>query len=110
MATISSTFKMQDQATKTFNNVASAMDSVIDKADIIANQTIGGNVSPELQNAIDKYLQLEHSQDRINTQAELLNKKQKILEQELATEQSLYSRNEKKINSIQSSIFGIQIR
>ena len=108
MATISSTFKMQDQATKTFNNVASAMDSVIDKADIIANQTIGGNVSPELQNAIDKYLQLEHSQDRINTQAELLNKKQKILEQELATEQSLYARNEKKINSIQSSIFGIQ--
>ena len=35
MATISSTFKMQDQATKTFNSVASAMDSVIDKADVI---------------------------------------------------------------------------
>ena len=110
MATISSTFKMQDQATKTFNNVASAMDSVIDKADVIANQPIGGNVSPALQNAIDKYLQLEHSQDRINTQAELLNQKQKILEKELATEQGLYSRNEKKINGIQTSINNIQNR
>ena len=38
MATISSTFKMQDQATKTFNSVASAMDSVIDKDDVIANK------------------------------------------------------------------------
>lgn len=110
MATISSTFKMQDQATKTFNSVASAMDSVIDKADVIANQPIGGNVSPALQNAIDKYLQLEHSQDRINTQAELLNQKQKILEKELATEQGLYSRNEKKINGIQTSINNIQNR
>ena len=95
MATISSTFKMQDQATRTFNNVASAMDSVIDKADVIASQPIGGNVSPALQNAIDKYLQLEHSQDRINAQADLLNQKQKILEKELATEQGLYNRNEK---------------
>lgn len=108
MATISSTFKMQDQATKTFNSVASAMDSVIDKADVIANQRIGGNVSPALQNAIDKYLQLEHSQDRINTQAELLNQKQKILEKELATEQGMYSKNEKKINGIQTSINNIQ--
>lgn len=108
MATISSTFKMQDQATKTFNNVASAMDSVIDKADVIANQPIGGNVSPALQNAIDKYLQLEHSQDRINTQAELLNQKQRILEKELATEQGMYSKNEKKINGIQTSINNIQ--
>lgn len=66
MATISSTFKMQDQATKTFNNVASAMDSVIDKADVIAHQPIGGNVSPALQEAIDKYLQLQHSQEEIN--------------------------------------------
>lgn len=110
MATISSTFKMQDQATKTFNSVASAMDSVIDKADVIANQPIGGNVSPALQNAIDKYLQLEHSQDRINTQVELLNKKRKILQKELATEQTLYSRNEKKINGIQMSISNIQNR
>lgn len=108
MATISSTFKMQDQATKTFNSVASAMDSVIDKADVIANQPIGGNVSPALQNAIDKYLQLENSQDRINTQAELLNQKQKILEKELATEQGMYSKNEKKINGIQTSINNIQ--
>ena len=108
MATISSTFKMQDQATKTFNSVASAMDSVIDKADVIANQSIGGNVSPALQNAIDKYLQLEHSQDRINTQAELLNQKQKILKKELATEQGMYSKNEKKINGIQTSINNIQ--
>lgn len=108
MATISSTFKMQDQATKTFNSVASAMDSVIDKADVIANQSIGGNVSPALQNAIDKYLQLEHSQDRINTQAELLNQKQKILQKELATEQGMYSKNEKKINGIQTSINNIQ--
>lgn len=108
MATISSTFKMQDQATKTFNSVASAMDSVIDKADVIANQPIGGNVSPALQNAIDKYLQLEHSQDRINNQAELLNQKQKILEKELATEQGMYSKNEKKINGIQTSINNIQ--
>lgn len=110
MATISSTFKMQDQATKTFNSVASAMDSVIDKADVIANQPIGGNVSPALQNAIDKYLQLEHSQDRINTQAELLNQKQKILQKELATEQGMYSKNEKKINGIQTSINNIQNR
>ena len=110
MATISSTFKMQDQATKTFNSVASAMDSVIDKADVIANQSIGGNVSPALQNAIDKYLQLEHSQDRINTQAELLNKKRKILQKELATEQGMYSKNEKKINGIQMSISNIQNR
>ena len=66
MATISSTFKMQDQATKTFNSVASAMDSVIDKADVIAHQPIGGNVSPALQEAIDKYLQLQHSQEEIN--------------------------------------------
>lgn len=108
MATISSTFKMQDQATKTFNSVASAMDSVIDKADVIANQPIGGNVSPALQNAIDKYLQLEHSQDRINTQAELLNQKQKILQKELANEQGMYSKNEKKINGIQMSINNIQ--
>lgn len=110
MATISSTFKMQDQATKTFNNVASAMDSVIDKADVIANQPIGGNVSPALQNAIDKYLQLEHCQDRINTQAELLNQKQKILQKELANEQGMYSKNEKKINGIQTSITNIQNR
>ena len=110
MATISSTFKMQDQATKTFNSVASAMDSVIDKADVIANQPIGGNVSPALQNAIDKYLQLENSQDRINTQVELLNKKRKILQKELATEQGMYSRNEKKINGIQMSISNIQNR
>lgn len=110
MATISSTFKMQDQATKTFNSVASAMDSVIDKADVIANQSIGGNVSPALQNAIDKYLQLENSQDRINTQVELLNQKQKILQKELAAEQGMYSRNEKKINGIQMSISNIQNR
>ena len=110
MATISSTFKMQDQATKTFNSVASAMDSVIDKADVIANQSIGGNVSPALQNAIDKYLQLEHSQDRINTQAALLNEKRKILQKELATEQGMYSKNEKKINGIQMSISNIQNR
>ena len=110
MATISSVFKMEDKASNTFMKTAKSMDDVIEKADKIASLssgTIGGNVSPALQQAVQTYQELEAQQDQINNKIELMAQKERILQKELTAENNAYTKNEKRINSIQMQLSNV---
>lgn len=113
MATISSVFKMQDNATKTFNSVAGAMDNVIDKADMLANKSsnLGAGVStinPALNQAISKYNELISKQDRINEKIEMMSRQEKLLVTDLNREKSAYNQNEKAIFRIEKSLMNVR--
>ena len=113
MATISSVFKMQDNATKTFNSVATAMDSVIDKAEELSNKSsnIGAGVStinPALNQAISKYNELTSKQDRINEKIEMMSRQEKLLVNDLNREKGAYNQNEKAIFKIEKNLMNVR--
>lgn len=113
MATISSIFKMQDNATKTFNSVANAMDSVIDKAEELSNKSsnLGAGVStinPALNQAISKYNELISKQDRINEKIEMMSRQEKLLVNDLNREKSAYNQNEKAIFRIEKNLMNVR--
>lgn len=113
MATISSVFKMQDNATKTFSSVANAMDNVIDKADMLANKSsnLGAGVStinPALNQAISKYNELTSKQDRINEKIEMMSRQEKLLVNDLNREKSAYNQNEKAIFKIEKNLMNVR--
>lgn len=113
MATISSVFKMQDNATKTFNNVASAMDSVIAKADQLSNSTSNmdagiSSINPALSQAVTKYQNLINKQDMINAKIEIMSRQEKMLIQDLNKEKSGYNKNEKAILNIEKRLLNVQ--
>lgn len=113
MATISSVFKMQDNATKTFNNVASAMDSVIAKADQLSNSTSNmdagiSSINPALSQAVTKYQDLINKQDMINAKIEIMSRQEKMLIQDLNKEKSGYNKNEKAILNIEKRLLNVQ--
>lgn len=113
MATISSVFKMQDNATKTFNSVASAMDTVLDRADAVVNKTsamesAGRKIAPSLSSAVSKYQELMDKQDQINAKIEMMSRQEKMLQADLAKEKSAYNQNEKAIFRIEKSLMNVQ--
>lgn len=113
MATISSVFKMQDNATKTFNSVAGAMDNVIDKADMLANKssnldTGASAINPALNQAISKYNELISKQDRINEKIEMMSRQEKLLVNDLNREKGAYNQNEKAIFRIEKNLMNVR--
>lgn len=113
MATISSIFKMQDNATKTFNSVANAMDSVIDKAEELSNKSsnLGAGVSsinPALNQAVSKYNQLISKQEQINAKIDMMRRQEQFLVQDLNREKSAYNQNEKAIFRIEKSLMNVR--
>ena len=113
MATISSVFKMQDNATKTFNNVANAMDSVIAKADQLSNSTSNmdagiSSINPALSQAVSKYQDLINKQDMINAKIDIMSRQEKMLIQDLNKEKSGYNQNEKAILNIEKRLLNVQ--
>ena len=113
MATISSIFKMQDNATKTFNSVATAMDSVIDKAEQLSNKSSNldagaSSINPALNQAISKYNQLISKQEQINTKIDMMRRQEQFLVQDLNREKSAYNQNEKAIFRIEKSLMNVR--
>ena len=113
MATISSVFKMQDNATKTFNSVANAMDSVIDKAEELSNKSsnLGAGVSsinPALNQAVSRYNQLISKQEQINAKIDMIRRQEQFLVQDLNREKSAYNQNEKAIFRIEKSLMNVR--
>jgi tape measure domain-containing protein len=113
MATISSVFKMQDNATKIFNSVATAMDSVIDKAEQLSNKSsnldVGASsINPALNQAISKYNQLISKQEQINTKIDMMRRQEQFLVQDLNREKSAYNQNEKAIFRIEKSLMNVR--
>lgn len=113
MATISSIFKMQDNATKTFNSVANAMDSVIDKAEELSNKSsnLGAGVSsinPALNQAVSRYNQLISKQEQINAKIDMMRRQEQFLVQDLNREKSAYNQNEKAIFRIEKSLMNVR--
>ena len=113
MATISSVFKMQDNATKTFNSVANAMDSVIDKAEELSNKSSNldagvSSINPALNQAISRYNQLISKQEQINAKIDMMRRQEQFLIQDLNREKSAYNQNEKAIFRIEKSLMNVR--
>lgn len=113
MATISSVFKMQDNATKTFNSVANAMDSVIDKAEELSNKSsnLGAGVSsinPALSQAISKYQQLNNQAAQLEQKSILLQKEERMLVNQLNQQKGAADRNNKAILSTEKRLFNVR--
>lgn len=113
MATISSVFKMQDNATKTFNSVATAMDSVIDKAEELSNKSsnIGAGVSsinPALNQAISKYQQLNNQAAQLEQKSILLQREERMLVNQLNQQKGATDRNNKAILSTEKRLFNVR--
>ena len=113
MATISSVFKMQDNATKTFNSIANAMDSVIDKAEELSNKSSNldagvSSINPALNQAISKYNQLISKQEQINAKIDMMRRQEQFLVQDLNREKSAYNQNEKAIFRIEKSLMNVR--
>lgn len=113
MATISSTFKMQDNATKTFNSVAASMSTVLDRADAIVNKTsaiesAGKKIAPSLSNAVSKYQELMDKQDQVNAKIGMIERQEKLLIADLNKEKSAYDQNEKAIFRIERSLMSVR--
>lgn len=113
MATISSTFKMQDNATSTLNSVSKGLQQVIDQADTLAAKTpkIGtGGLNSSLYNAVNQYRSLTTVQDTVNAKIEQMQAKQnkvrdaikKQLSAENANEKAI-ARNRKKVEEIEAA-------
>lgn len=113
MATISSVFKMQDNATKTFNSVANAMDSVIDKAEELSNKSsnLGAGVSsinPALSQAISKYQQLNNRAAQLEQKSILLQREERMLVNQLNQQKGATDRNNKAILSTEKRLFNVR--
>ena len=113
MATISSVFKMQDNATKTFNSVANAMDSVIDKAEELSNKSsnLGAGVSsinPALSQAISKYQQLNNQAAQLEQKSILLQREERMLVNQLNQQKGATDRNNKAILSTEKRLFNVR--
>lgn len=113
MATISSVFRMQDNATKTFNRVADSIDSVIDRADELSNKTSTmspgiSSINPALSQAVSKYQELIGKQDQINEKIGMMSRQEKLLVKDLEKEKSGYSQNEKAIFGIENKLMNLR--
>lgn len=113
MATISSTFKMQDNATSTLNSVSKSLDQVIKQADTLNAKTpkFGtGGLNSNLYNAVNQYRSLTTMQDTVNAKIEQMQTKQnkvrdaikKQLSAENANEKAI-DRNRKKVEKIEDA-------
>lgn len=113
MATISSTFKMQDNATSTLNSVSKSLDQVIKQADTLNAKTpkFGtGGLNSNLYNAVNQYRSLTTMQDTVNAKIEQMQAKQnkvrdaikKQLSAENANEKAI-DRNRKKVEKIEDA-------
>lgn len=113
MATISSTFKMQDNATSTLNSVSKSLDQVIKQADTLNAKTpkFGtGGLNSNLYNAVNQYRSLTTMQDTVNAKIEQMQAKQnkvrdaikKQLSAENANEKAI-DRNRKKVEKIENA-------
>lgn len=111
MATISSTFKMQDNATSTLNGVSKGLDRIINQADSLSAKTpkLGtGGLNSELYNAVSQYRSLTTMQDTVNAKIEAMNAKQRkvtdAIRKQMASEDSngrAIARNQKKVQAIE---------
>lgn len=113
MATISSTFKMQDNATSTLNSVSKSLDQVIKQADTLNAKTpkFGtGGLNSNLYNAINQYRSLTTVQDTVNAKIEQMQAKQNkvkdAIKKQLSAEntnQKAIDRNRKKVEQIETA-------
>lgn len=113
MATISSTFKMQDNATSTLNSVSKSLDQVIKQADTLNAKTpkFGtGGLNSNLYNAINQYRSLTTMQDTVNAKIEQMQAKQNkvkdAIKKQLSAEntnQKAIDRNRKKVEKIEDA-------
>ena len=113
MATIRSIFKMQDNATKTFDKVSNAIDNVIDKADALSAKTSNmdagvKNINPALTQAISKYQGLINNQEQLNEKIYMMNRQEKLLQTELAKEKESYRQNDKAILGIENRLMNLR--
>ena len=108
MATITSTIKMQDQATSTFNNISKSVDNVIKQSQLLdsvaAKVDSGGSNNPKLQEAVGTYQKLIAQQEQLNYDIELMDRKTRMLNQSLASEKSSYTGNESSILKIEQAL------
>lgn len=101
MATISSTFKMQDNATSTLNSVSKSLDQVIKQADTLNAKTpkFGtGGLNSNLYNAVNQYRSLTTMQDTVNAKIEQMQAKQNKVRDAIKKQLSAENANEKAIN------------
>lgn len=115
MATINSTFKMQDKATSTLNNISNGIDSVIDRANTLSTSTSNmskgiTNINPALNNAVNSYNNLISKQEQINQKIETMSKQEKILVQQLTKEGATYNQNGKAILNVQKELFNVRVQ
>lgn len=113
MATISSTFKMQDNATSTLNSVSKSLDQVIKQADTLNAKTpkFGtGGLNSNLYNAVNQYRSLTTMQDTVNAKIEQMQAKQNkvkdAIKKQLSAEntnQKAIDRNRKKVEKIEDA-------
>lgn len=101
MATISSTFKMQDNATSTLNSVSKSLDQVIKQADTLNAKTpkFGtGGLNSNLYNAVNQYRSLTTMQDTVNAKIEQMQTKQNKVRDAIKKQLSAENANEKAID------------
>lgn len=101
MATISSTFKMQDNATSTLNSVSKSLDQVIKQADTLNAKTpkFGtGGLNSNLYNAVNQYRSLTTMQDTVNAKIEQMQAKQNKVKDAIKKQLSAENANEKAID------------
>lgn len=115
MATISSIFKIQDNATKTFNTVANSIDNVIDKADYLNSMTSNmgsgiSSVNPSLSQAVGKYNELISKQDQINSQIDMMSRQEKLILKDLAKEKGARDVNEKAVFNLEKRLMNLGIQ
>ena len=113
MATISSTFKMQDNATSTLNSVSKSLDQVIKQADTLNAKTpkFGtGGLNSNLYNAVNQYRSLTTMQDTVNAKIEQMQAKQNkvrdVIKKQLSAEnanEKAIDRNRKKVEKIEDA-------
>ena len=113
MATISSAFRMQDNASRVFTKIANSMGDVIDKADQINSKAsnLGAGISsinPSLSQAISKYQELINKQDQINQKIDMMSQQEKLLVADLNREKGAYFQNEKAIFNIERRLMNVR--
>lgn len=111
MATISSTFKMQDNATSTLNSVSKSIDQLITQADKLSSKTTTfstGGLNSELYNAVSQYQSLANVQDNVNYKIEKMTAKQKVLTDAIRKELSAENSNGKAIDKNKAKVAAIE--
>lgn len=111
MATISSTFKMQDNATSTLNSVSKSLDQVIKQADTLNAKTpkFGtGGLNSNLYNAVNQYRSLTTMQDTVNAKIEQMQTKQNKVRDAIKKQLSAENANEKAIDKNRKKVEKIE--